>query len=428
MAMNNRKERRKHGLEARRPVRAGLYDMVFALNLAFSFVYALLVGVFKRMGSPRPDDLCYFFLRAAARINHALLLSPVSPVSTSDMERHMPGFREQVGRELVLLVSVFAATTIVYFLLRMIAGTRFHRRIHTRLLGPSLLFAAPLSYLAVMHNVSGEAPYYAVPSFWGVSYRSLVLVLEAEGVAAMVVALATPMRSVPRWLFGALWLMHFGFWIPVLWSALLPWEGASLVGFFVPHALLIGWFLVAAIWALRLRRGEPSMLWAGAPGMAWTLLAGATAAGVSAFIWLPHLVRSVADPSHRDSVTVELSRGPCLGLCPTYSVRVHGNGSVEYTGAGHVRERGKATATLSADQVTTILEKLDSVGFFGIEDSAFAWAFDTAGIAVVVSVDGITHRVSSDQAATGPKSGTQARFVQVANEIDQIIGSRRWVE
>jgi predicted XRE-type DNA-binding protein len=78
--------------------------------------------------------------------------------------------------------------------------------------------------------------------------------------------------------------------------------------------------------------------------------------------------------------------------------------------------------------VTTILEKLDSVGFFGIEDSGFAWGFDSPGIEVVVSVDGITHRLSSDGSATGPKSGTQAKFVQAANEIDQIIGARRWVE
>ena len=202
---------------------------------------------------------------------------------------------------------------------------------------------------------------------------------------------------------------------------------ASFFGFFVPHALLTGWFLLAVIWALRLRGGEPRILEAGARGMARTVLAGATAAAMCAFIWLPHPVRSVADPSLRDSVTVELSRGRCLGLCPSYSVRVRGNGLVEYTGDLH-GERGKATATLSAEQVDTILQKLESVGFFGIEDSAFAWCWDTPTIAVLVSVDGTTHRVSSDASCTGVKSGTQARFVQVANEIDQIIGSRRWVE
>jgi hypothetical protein len=120
---------------------------------------------------------------------------------------------------------------------------------------------------------------------------------------------------------------------------------------------------------------------------------------------------------------VELSRGPCYGLCPTYSVRVHGSGTVEYT--GDLREEGdKPPAAVSTQQVTTILQKLESVGFFGIEDSAFAWCFDTPRIAVLVSVDGVTHRVSSDASCTGAESGTQARFVQVANEIDRIIGPK----
>ena len=122
----------------------GLYDMVFALNLASSFGYGLLVCVIKRIDSAPPDDLYYFFLRAAARINDALLLSP-GQVAISDMERHFPTVVEQLSRELVLLVSVFAAMTSVYLLLKMIAGTRLHRVITTRFLGPSLLFAAPLS-------------------------------------------------------------------------------------------------------------------------------------------------------------------------------------------------------------------------------------------------------------------------------------------
>jgi len=410
--------------------RAGLYDIVFALNLASSFGYVLLVSVIKRITSAPADDLAYLFFRAAARINHLLLLGPVPPVSTSDVERHMPGIREQLGRELVLLVSVCAAAAIVYLLLRLIAGTRVHRTITARLLGPCLLFAVPLSYLAVMHNVSWESPYYGVPSFWGVSYRTLVLILGAEGFAAIVIALATAVRSVPGWLLGTLWCLHVGFWVPALWSALPPWEMASFFGFFVAHALVIGWLLIAIIWVRRLRRSEPGMLQEGTRGMAWTVAAGVAAVGICAFIWLPHPVRSVAHPSRPESVTIELSRGPCYGLCPSYSVRVHANGSVEYTGNQEVRERGKATATLSTGQVTAILQKLEDAGFFGIEDSAFSWCFDTPGIAVAVSVDGITHRVASDSGedCIGFKAGTQARFVRAAEEIDQIVGSRRWVK
>lgn len=411
----------------------GLHDIVFALNLASAFAYGLLVSVLTRMTEVPPDDLAYFFLRGAARINRVLLLSPVSPVSTSDMERHFPGLWEQPGRELVLLVSVFGATAMVYLLLRSIAGTRLHWLITTCLLGPSLLFAAPLSYLWAMHGASRNVPFLEFSPAWGASHWSLGLVLAAEGLAAIVVLLATRTRAVPDWLLGACGVLHFGFWIPVLWSALPDWatwgDFASYFGFVVPRRLLIGWLVLAVIWARWLRRGQPAMPEAGARAMAWTPLIVVTAVAMCAFVWLPQPVRSAAHPSHRESMTIEVSRGPCYGLCPRYSVRVHGNGSVEYTGDLH-GARGQATATIGPGQVTAILAELDRAGFFAIEDSAFRWCFDTPGIAVLVSMDGVTHRVSSDASSscTGAPTGTQARFLQAANEIDRIIGSRRWTE
>jgi hypothetical protein len=418
------KARNEHRPEVRQPARAGLYDIVFALNVGLSYGYGLLVCVIERIDFAPPDDLYYVFRRAAARINDVLLLNPAQ-VTISDMERHYPTVVEQLSRELVLLVSVFAATTGVCLLLKIIAGTRLHRVLTTRVLGPSLLFAAPLSYLAAMHNMSWDPDHYWVPPFWDVSYRSLVLVLAAEAIAAVIVSRATAARSGP--LLVAFWLLHFGFWVPVLWSVLPPWLDDSYVGYFAPRALLTGWLTLALIWALRLRRGVRHVREVGARGLARTV-SGAIAAAMAAFIWLPHPTRSVADPSDRGSVTVEVSRGRCYDLPPRHSVRIHGNGSIENRGFEFVSVRGQARTTLSPERVATIHQKLDSVGFFGIEDRAFDWGWHTGTIAVIVTVGGATHCVSSDVQFAGARSGTQARFVQAALEIDRIISVGRWVE
>src|SRR5262249_25025110 len=133
--MNSMEACDEHGSQRRRPVSVGLYGIVFALNLGVSFGYGLLVSVIKRTDVAPPDDLYYFFLRGAARINDALLFNPVQ-VEISDIERHDPTIVGQLSRELVLFVSVFAATTSVYLLLKMIAGTRLNREIITRFLGP----------------------------------------------------------------------------------------------------------------------------------------------------------------------------------------------------------------------------------------------------------------------------------------------------
>jgi hypothetical protein len=107
---------------------------------------------------------------------------------------------------------------------------------------------------------------------------------------------------------------------------------------------------------------------------------------------------------------------------------LHGSGLVEYFGDRHVRVRGYQTATVSREQISQILRDLDRLRFFTIEDRAFRWCFDTPSVGVSVFIDGKTKRVVSDAACTGAESGIQARFVQVAREIDTVTGSDRWVE
>ena len=407
---------------------ASLYGIVFALNLVSSAAYALPACILRRFRGDAPfGDLCYWFLRGSVRINDVLHIGSVAPVSISAVARQWPTHAEQVGKELVLLGSVFAATTLVCLVLKPMTGTRVHHVITHRFLSVSLLFAAPLSYLFAMYDSSG-VPSGASWIRWPGSFWWLVLLLAAEAIGAIIVLPAARMRRVSSPVLGALLVLHYGLWVPVLWLSLPGQDFGLLVGFFAPRVLLAGFPVLGILWFLLLRRGESSNLEAGAQGAPWSLVMGAVALAALGFVWLPHPVRSLADPQHLDSVTVQLWRGPCYGMCPAYSFRVQGSGVVEYAGGEFVNVRGKATATLDTEQVTKILQKLETVCFFGIEDRAFAGGFDTPTTAVSVSIDGHTHLVTSDAVFTGAKSGTQARFVQVAREIDQIVGAKRWVE
>ena len=121
-----------------------------------------------------------------------------------------------------------------------------------------------------------------------------------------------------------------------------------------------------------------------------------------------------------------MSRGPCFGACPSYTITVHGNGQVEYAG-GRFANPNPQTGTLNREQVAKVLQRLDGMQFFSLEDRAFVWCDDTPSIAVSVSVDGKTTSVVSDGSCVGPKSGLQAEFVRTAREIDTIVGSDRWV-
>jgi hypothetical protein len=135
----------------------------------------------------------------------------------------------------------------------------------------------------------------------------------------------------------------------------------------------------------------------------------------------------VAQPKDPKSAVIVLSRGPCRGSCPAYTISIRGDGIVEYEGHRFVKVTGKQTASLNSQDFANIMNRLDQVHFFTLEDRAFAWCFDTSSVSVTLSVDGKTKTIASDSGCSGAKSGVQDEFVRAARDIDQIVDSLRWV-
>jgi hypothetical protein len=100
---------------------------------------------------------------------------------------------------------------------------------------------------------------------------------------------------------------------------------------------------------------------------------------------------------------------------------------VEYAGKNFVRIGGPETTTIGASQFASILQELDNVHFFSLDDQAFERCKDTAKVTVSVSIDGKTKSVTSDSYCVGSKSGPQAQLVALTQRIDAMVGSDRWV-
>jgi hypothetical protein len=147
-----------------------------------------------------------------------------------------------------------------------------------------------------------------------------------------------------------------------------------------------------------------------------------------AALWLPGRGYSLVRANHPELLTIKMIRERCFGSCPVYSVTVHGDGNVEYSGEEFVRDRGPRTETVSKDQLRGLLQRFDNANFFALEDRAFAWGSDTPRVRVSISVDGRTKEVWSDAYFTGAKSGGQDLFVQAAAELDNVVGTSRWVK
>jgi len=142
--------------------------------------------------------------------------------------------------------------------------------------------------------------------------------------------------------------------------------------------------------------------------------------------WLPARNQSVGRPKDINSVTIGLKRGSCFGMCPIYTINIHGSGLVEYQGQRFVGAKGLKTATITADSLAKLLGSFDQEQFFALDDRAFENCFDTPYATITISVDGKSKTVTGDEcmAISGPK----AVLRDLAQKIDDTAGSLQWVE
>jgi hypothetical protein len=408
----------------RRDCLRNLREIAFLLNIVYAFGYALLVYILKNLTSWNPkSDIGYYYLRAAVRITDVLQLHSASAVSINAGARQGRGRWGQVGEEAAILFSVLAITLVLALVFRLIGTIRAHRVSADLFVFITVFFCAPAAYLYVSRvtwqwsNGQSEVAY----TFW----RSpLLAIFAAELLCFGVLFIAYRVLSVSRWTVGILIVLHYAFWVVVLWMGIPDWRYRLLT----PRLLLFTFPFSGALWLLYSRDSKIPEEQASRKPCRLALASAILSVALLGLLWSPTRAYSILRSQDPRSVRVEMSRGPCYGRCASYSVVIQGTGSVEYVGYRYVRLRNRQTATLSEAQVRQIFQELDRSGFFGIEDRAFAWCFDTPSVEISVSIDGKTKRASSDTFCTGANPGTQATFVQVANEIDEIVGTEQWVK
>jgi hypothetical protein len=404
-----------------------LAEVLFGLNVAGALFLGGLLYALKNWAALKPaDDSTYLCLRSMYRVIDFLGLQSQNPVATSAVQRQIPAPAGQFGAEGFILVTwlgLAAAAVLVLWLLR-------HTRIYRAILGPAsvtiLLFAAPVSFLYVScltPNWSHE-PAVLAGSFLAQNLPLAVFVTEVACLGVLVSFFRG--KQTAKWLTISFLVLHSAFWIYVLWSAtrifLFPQYARGLI-------LLI--FPLSAVECI-FRRGRslshPHVSTENKPKVwHWALASGALVA--SGVVWSPARNIDLSRPQNVDSVTVELSRGPCFGTCAAYTVTAHGDGRVEFVGqVGRSRVQTTKSGTVAKEKVVEILQALDHVDFTALEGRAFFWAFDTPTVGVRASLDGRTKQVVSDASFGGSPDGRQARFVEAARKIDDILASSTWIK
>ncbi|WP_407570803.1 DUF6438 domain-containing protein [Deinococcus altitudinis] len=73
------------------------------------------------------------------------------------------------------------------------------------------------------------------------------------------------------------------------------------------------------------------------------------------------------DPSPT-AFELSLNREACFGSCPAYTVRVNGNGAVEWMGRKWVRHPGASSTTVEPATVKQLQQEVKAANFFTLSD------------------------------------------------------------
>lgn len=126
------------------------------------------------------------------------------------------------------------------------------------------------------------------------------------------------------------------------------------------------------------------------------------------------------------SVEVTLSHTPCFGRCPTFTVRVRGDGTVRFTGHEFVDSLAPADVRLTPAQVADILaafERVDFRALDGLSAQRCAAVTDSPSVITTLAFDGQTKQVDH---YLGCDRAPEA-LMQLEAAIDSIAGVARWV-
>jgi hypothetical protein len=124
-------------------------------------------------------------------------------------------------------------------------------------------------------------------------------------------------------------------------------------------------------------------------------------------------------------VVASLSRGACLGWCPSYTVQVFRDGTVEYNGESFVKTTGKATWTVTPADIAKIDDLFARNAFMKLGAAYTDYDMtDMPSATVSYAPPGgrekrVEHYYGDDDA---PKA-----LVVVEDGLDQIIGIEKYI-
>jgi hypothetical protein len=138
---------------------------------------------------------------------------------------------------------------------------------------------------------------------------------------------------------------------------------------------------------------------------------------------------------------VTLERQMCFGECPVYVVSVDSSGRVSFEGIRFVETTGRATATLSEDQLSALVNAFRESDFLSLqdcylpalfgggdrcgEDSCSDWYWDAATVITSFQANAVLKRVVHYHGCKATEQ--EQRLDQLEATIDETLDTCQWI-
>lgn len=124
------------------------------------------------------------------------------------------------------------------------------------------------------------------------------------------------------------------------------------------------------------------------------------------------------------SVEFSLERTYCFGSCPSYSVRITGDGAVEYSGRGSVAVEGQHSDRITFEKVRRLLDAFRKADFYSFDDKYSLFVTDNPTYVVGIKIGTIAKTITD---YVGTQAGMPQVISTLEDEVDASAGTAKWL-
>lgn len=126
-------------------------------------------------------------------------------------------------------------------------------------------------------------------------------------------------------------------------------------------------------------------------------------------------------PAAEKTLFASIQRTPCFGSCPTYTMTIYSDGSVNYHGTRAVDLIGDYTTQITQKQMDAMVATAQQIGFMQLDDRYDAAVSDLPSATTTMVIDGVEKSVY--RRYNYPQS-----LLSLEVLFDNLIKSENWTE